>query len=120
LPALDARTDDACGAVEAERAVVRLTALVQQRRDATGAVAALLHLIAVTVEDAIEHRSTGAACRLQHQCLIEADAGAAIGQAAQPLRREQRGIGGRIKHNEIVADPVHLREVDAHRGASIA
>ena len=54
-----------------------------QAGDAAGAVAALLDLGAVGIEDAVEDVGAGRARRHQHQRLVEADAGAAVGEAAQ-------------------------------------
>src|SRR5438132_3935254 len=82
--------------------------------------AALLDLVAVTVEDPVEDGGALAPRALQHQRLVEADAGAALPEPAQQPRSEQGLIGGRIEDDEIVADPVHLGEIDAHCGQSIA
>src|SRR5881227_3405249 len=95
-------------------------ALLEERRHAARAVAALLDLVAVTVEDPVEDGGARAPRALQHQRLVEADAGAALPEPAQQPRSEQGLIGGRIEDDEIVADPVHLREIDAHCGQSIA
>ena len=61
---------------------------MQERREAAHAIAALLDLAAVGVEDAVVGLGAGAARRLDHQRLVEADAGVARGQRA-PL------VGGR-------------------------
>ena len=53
---------------------------MHERGDAARAVAALLHLAAVGVEDAVEHGVSGAARRLEHQRLVETDAGMAVGK----------------------------------------
>ena len=56
-------------------------------RDAARAVAALLDLGAVGVEDAVVDVGAGAARRLEHQRLVEADAGAAVAR--------RRSVAGR-------------------------
>ena len=115
-----ARAHHARGAVESDGTVLGQSAVMQQGGDAARAVAALLDLVAVGVEDAVEHGRVGPPGAREHQRLIEADAGAAVGEAAQALGLENGFVGGGIKDDEIVADPVHLREIDAHRAASIA
>ena len=39
---------------------------------------------------------------------------APVGKCAQALRAEQRVGKRRLEHHEVVTDPVHLRELDAH------
>jgi len=48
--------------------------------------------------------------------LVKADTGVPIREPAQQLGPQQGLVGGRIEYSEIVADPVHLREIDAHCG----
>ena len=57
---------------------------------------------------------------VEHQRLVEADAAAPVGQRAQPLGLKDGSVGGCIEDDEVVADAMHLREIDAHRAASIA
>jgi hypothetical protein len=116
----DARVHHACGTVQGDGTVLGQPAVMQQGGDAARAVAALFDLVAVGVEDAVEHGRIGPPGAREHQRLIEADAGAAIGEAAQALGLQDGFVGWSIKDDEIVADPVHLREIDAHRAASIA
>ena len=87
---------------------------MEQGGDAARAVAALLDLDAVGVEDAVEDGRVRTPRRLENQRLVEADAGMSVGEAPQLLRRRQRGARRRIEHDEVVADAVHLREIDAH------
>jgi len=114
---LDAGVNRASGAVEDERATACQATAVQQGGDAARAVPALLDLVA-GVEDAVEDGAVRALRGREHQCLIEADAGAARGETAQSPWREHRRISRRIEDDEVVADPVHLREIDAHPGAA--
>src|SRR5215469_5252653 len=96
-------------AVERELTVAGATAAPEESREAAGTVATLLDLGAVGVEDPVVRRAVRAPRRIEQQRLVEADAGAAIRQCPQPGRIEE-GIGDRrIEHNEVVADPVHLR-----------
>jgi hypothetical protein len=56
--------------------------------------------------------------RIEQQRLVEADPGAPIRQGAQS-RRIEEGIGDwRVENDEVVADSVHLRELDAHCGTA--
>src|ERR1700724_1288789 len=116
MTGVDARQHEPGRAVECDRAVAADAALVQERGNAARAVASWLDLVAVAVEDPVEHGAVGAPGPLQYQRLVKADTGAAIRETAQQLRPQQGLVGGRIEYNEIVADPVHLREIDAHRG----
>ena len=102
------------GTVHGDVAGWRAAATVQQGGDAARAVAALLDLEPVGVEDAVEHGRSCPARRFEHQRLVEADAGMAVRQLAPVLRRGQRAAGRRIEDDEVVAEAVHLREVDAH------
>src|ERR1700730_12540752 len=117
MPGVDARPHEPGRTVESDQAVAADAALVQERGNAARAVAALLDLVAVAVEDPVEHGAVGAPGTLQHQRLVKADTGAAIRETAQQRGPEQGLVGGRIEYTAIVADPVHLRESDAHRGA---
>src|SRR5688572_5050656 len=78
--------------------------------DAARAVAALFDLATVGVEDAVVHGRSRPARRLEHQRLVEADAGKTIGEAADGVRG--RGAAGRgVEDDEVVAEPMHLREL---------
>jgi hypothetical protein len=73
----------------------------------------------VGVENAIEHATVRFARRFQQQGLIEADSRVPVRQRTQFVRidgmtRRLRGI----EHQEIVAQTLHLQEIEAHgRGA---
>ena len=112
----DARVDEAAGLSMTIAPAGRAAATMQQGGDAARAVAALLDLEPVSVEDAVEHGRVGTPRRFEHQGLVEADAGMAVRQLPPLLRRGQRAAGRRIEDDEIVAEAVHLREVDAHDG----
>ena len=88
-------------------------ARADESRDATRPIAASLDLVAVGVEDPVEHRRARAARRIQHQGLVEADAGMAVGEAADRARI-RRASGRGIEYDEVVAQPMHLGE--AHSG----
>ncbi len=88
LVAPDPGLHQAARAVEHELARVRALALLDDAGDAARAVAALLHLAAVGVEDPVIDRGARLARGLEHQRLVEADAGEPVGEAAE-------GAGGR-------------------------
>jgi len=106
-----AGTDDARGAVEHDFTVAHAAARMQERGDAANAVAALLHFAAVGVEDAVIEIGVGAARRLDLQDLVAAHAEVPVGDRAQLLRLERDRLLGRVEHHEIVAEAVHLREL---------
>jgi hypothetical protein len=83
-----------------------------KRAKAAGAVAALLHLGAVGVEDAVVEVRAREARRLHQQHLIAADAEAPV--------REPRGqsavmsdLRDAVEHDEVVAEALHLGEVQS-------
>ena len=80
------------------------SARIQERGDAACAVAALLHFASVGVEDPIEHAIARIARRFEHECLVEADAGAPIGQRTHPAGIDGRAgePGGRVEDEKIV------------------
>src|SRR5690606_30014146 len=75
----------------------------------------LARLGAVRVEDAQPGLCLPARRRLQHQHLVAADAEAAIREAAARLRRERERPIAAVQHHEIVAESVHLGELEVHR-----
>ncbi len=87
---------------------------MDEGRDAPGTVATLLHLGAVGIEDAIEHGGVRPARRFQDEGLVETDAGMPVRQSSQRLAGGEGGAGRCLEDDEVVAHPVHLREVDAH------
>jgi hypothetical protein len=99
-------------AVEHEIIASRTLAFAQEPGNAACAVAALFDFAAVGVEDPVEHDGSRAARRLEHQRLVEADAGIAVGKAAKGLGVGRSGSGS-VEDDEIVAEAIHLRE--AHR-----
>ena len=111
--------DQSTGAFHAYAARVATALKSQQLGDAARTVAALLHLVTVGIEDAIEGFGVDAARALDDQCLIKADAAMAIGQLLPLLRRELFGNGIGLEHDKVVAQPVHLGEIDLHRAHRI-
>ena len=89
--------------------------LVHERRDTARAVPALLDLARVGVENSIEDAARGAARRLEHQGLVETDAGVTVGERAQ--RAGVQGGGGGVEHEEVVAEPLHLQKLESHASA---
>ena len=89
-------------------------ALVEQEcRHAARAVAAGLDLAAVGIADFHEHVAIGHG-RAQHHELVAAYAGAPVGHAAVAFVGPVERPGARIQHDEIIAEPVHLDEGNAH------
>src|SRR6185437_12240163 len=107
------RPDEAGGTVHRDGARGCEPAAREERADAAGTIAALLHLHAIGVEDAVVHGGVGSPGRLQDERLVEPDAGVAVREAADE-RAVERGAGGGIEHGEVVAEPVHLGELEAH------
>src|SRR6202000_1436399 len=87
---------------------------IQEGRNTACSIAALFDFNAVGIEYAIEHSRVGASGLLQDQCLVEADAGMAIGQLLELFQGRLGLSEWGMEHNEVVASPVHLGEVDAH------
>jgi chromosome partitioning protein len=81
-------------------------------------IAALFDLDAVGIEHSIENPARAFARRFQHQRLIEADARMAIGEGAKRpfIKMSVSGEGGGVEYQEIVAEALHLQELDAHAG----
>jgi hypothetical protein len=90
------------------------SAAVEKGGDTTRTVATLFDFGPVRIEDAIEHRGVRAPGFLQDQRLVKADPGVPVTELSELFSRWEGLPGGRIEHNEIVASPVHLREIDAH------
>jgi hypothetical protein len=81
----------------------------------------LFDLGTVGIEHPVEHAARRIARTFQHQRLIKADSGMAIGESAQQPG-VQAGVsrdGSGVEYQEIVAQPLHLQKLDAH-DASIA
>jgi ribosomal protein S12 methylthiotransferase len=106
------RLDETAGAVEHELGDALGRALAQEAGDAASAVAALLDFTAVGIEDPVVGGGSLTPRRLEHERLVEADAGVAIREA--PNRRCIGSAAGRgVEQDEVVAEPVHLRELHA-------
>src|SRR5688572_6040646 len=112
-----ARADQPRRAVEQQLvAAVRgfRAAPMEERGEAARAVAALLDLAAVGVEDAVVDLRALAARRLEDERLIETNPGMTRGQRTPLLGGRQAAVARRIEHDEIVAEAVHLRELELH------
>ena len=83
-----------------------------QLDDAARRVAAAFDLAAVAVPDA--HPEVGAVARLEHDQLVAADAGAAVGDGAGERGRDLERLRARVDDHEVVAEPVHLVEAALH------
>jgi len=90
--------------------------LHHEARDRARAVAAGADLGAVGVVDA--HEDVGALRGLEAQQLVAADAVAAIGDAADLGGRERQLAAPSIEDHEVVAEALHLMEVELVHGAA--
>ena len=117
----DARAHGAARAFHRDLTAERRVSRVQERGDTARAVAALLDFGAVGVEYPVEDARSIVARGFEHQGLIEADAGVPIRERAQGPRIDGAAgkSGRRVEYKKIVAEALHLRELDAH-GGSIA
>ena len=50
--------------------------------------------------------------RLEHDELVAADAGLAVGDGARPRFVHGNGVLPRVEHDEVVSEPVHLAEME--------
>jgi hypothetical protein len=86
---------------------------IHQSRYATRAVAALFDLRAVRIEYPVVDPALPIAGRLEHQCLIETDAGMSIRERAEAICAGS-SRRGRIEYQEVVAETLHLQKLEAH------
>ncbi len=82
-------------------------------RDAARAVAALFDFGTIRVEDPVKNIGTRTPRGLEHQGLIEPDAGAAICQTAIDRCWNHRGRR-RLENDEIISEAVHFSESKMH------
>ncbi len=80
------------------------------------AVAALLHLGPVGVEDAIAKVGVGTGGRLDQEDLVAADTEVPVGDEAQLLWGQRHALTDAVEDDEVVAQPVHLGELEFHAG----
>src|SRR6185312_9811959 len=100
--------DEPGGAVHREVARRSAATAMQKGGDAARAIAALLDLDAIRVEDAIEDRRVRPFGRLEHEGLVETDAGVARRESAPLGDGGQRGPRRCIEDDEVVPEPMHL------------
>ena len=72
----------------------------------------MLDLAAVGVEDAIPEVDARSSRPLDDEDLIAADAEPPIGEPPVLRRGEVHLLSDPVEHDEIVAEPVHLREAE--------
>ena len=87
--------------------------IAREHRHAAHPVAALLRPGAVGVEDHHAEVVAGIGGRHRHQDLIAPDSLAAVGEAAD-LPGIRQGRPHRVRHDEVIADAVHLGKAQAH------
>ena len=108
----------AAQSLDLEFTLVGQTLIDDEAGKAARAVAAVLHLAAVGVEDPVAKIHVRLARRLYQQQLIEADPEMAVGQLADLLVPQVGALGDQIDHHEVVAQAVHLGEVQQHQRSS--
>ena len=109
------RHDQSARRLHADLALVGQAVVAHEHDEAARAVAALLDLAAVGVEDAVaEVRVTLRALDDEH--LVAAHAEAAVGQRANRVRRQVDTLAHAVDDDEIVAQPLHLGELERHGG----
>jgi len=109
-----ASADDSACAVQTDAAIVAAALPEQQCRHGACSIAALFDLAAIGVEDPVVHGCVRAARRRQRQGLVETDAGASVRERLQLCRTRDGGFRRGIENDEVVAEPVHLRERQLH------
>ncbi len=100
--------------VQREGTAVGSSTPLEESGDASCTVAALLDLIPVGIEDPIEDGGVGPSGSLQDQGLVEPDTDVAVREAPELFRGRERPAGRSVEDDEVVANSVHLREVDPH------
>ena len=113
---LEPRSDDPAGRLDANLTLVREPPVAHEPDEAARAVAALLDLAAVGVEDPVAKVDVGARRPLDDEHLVAAHAKAAVGERADLARGEGERLDGRVDDDEVVAEPVHLRERERRHG----
>src|SRR3954451_25085461 len=83
-----------------------------QPGNAARSIAAGAGLAAVGIEKPDRRIGAGSGCWADHNQLIAADAGIAVGERAGDGGIDRERFATRIEHDKIVAEPVHLAEAD--------
>src|SRR5207249_7114292 len=107
------RLDDSSSGLDADRALVGQSACADELDEAARTVAALLDLPAVGVEDPITKVDVGPARLLHQQDLIAADAEVPVRKPPDRGGPELDLLAHAVEHDEVVAEPLHLGEVQA-------
>jgi hypothetical protein len=88
---------------------------MQPRGDAAHAVAALAAARSVGIEDVVGERACRISRGFDRQQLVETDAGVTIAESGECRCVERERTRAAIDDDKIVADSMHLAEVQAHR-----
>ena len=114
-----ARVHESGRALERELARAEAVALPEEGGETARTISALLDLVPVGVEDLVVGGGVGSSGRAEHESLVEADAGLPVGQRPQLLGRGNCPHIGGVEDDEVIAEAVHLHEVEPH-GTMIA
>ena len=109
-----ARADDAGHGLNTNLALVGEPLVMDEAYEATGTVAALLHFTAIGIENAIAEIDARLRSGFHQQNLVAADAEMAIGQMTKLLRCQRQRLTNAIENDKVVAQSVHLRELEFH------
>ena len=108
------RGDDALGGFHADGVLVG-QALVEDKTGKTArAIAALLDLAAVAVENPVAEIGVGQGGFFHQQQLVKTHAGVAVAQLANLRGAQAHALAHAVDHHEIVAQAMHLAEVQNH------
>jgi hypothetical protein len=116
---INAQFNNAAGGFHAQHIFTRESALAHKARKTTRAIAALLHLGAICIKNAIAKIDIGGFWRLYHQQLVKPHAEMTVGELADLLWSQPQALADQINHHEIVAEAVHLGELQTHCGLPI-
>ena len=111
---LERRLDQSAQGLDPDAALVRQTLVVHVAYEAARAVAALLDLAAVRIDDAVTKIGGRGRRRFDDQDLVGADAEMPVGQRPPLGRRQIERLMDAIDHDEIIAEAMHLGELELH------
>src|ERR1022692_943920 len=112
------RLDDAPARLDTDDALCGQSTVANKSHKAARAVAALLDLAAVGVENPIAEIDVGTVGIFHEQNLIAAHAEAAVSQTLQLRSAQVDPLRDAVKHDEIVAQALHLGEFKSHAGSA--
>ena len=114
LVVLQAQRDHALHRFDPNLALPGQPPLMREADETARAVAALLDLTAVGVENPVAEIDIGAIRLFDEQNLIAAHAEMPVAEMAQLFCIEGDRLANAVDHDEVVPQPLHFREFDAH------